>query len=57
MSMIDRFICRREGHDPTVRVTNLAPSWAYSVVTSYITTCRRCGKAIEVQATGRAEAS
>jgi hypothetical protein len=57
VTVIDRFICRREGHEPAVRLTNIAPSWAHSVVVSYVTTCRRCGKPVEVQATGGTEAS
>ena len=43
MSLIDRFICRREGHKPTVTITKVT-----GVIDErpfkYFTTCRRCGK-------------
>lgn len=39
---VDRFICRREGHDPVWRIT------AHNTgMTSYFTTCNRCGKWFE----------
>jgi hypothetical protein len=40
----DRFVCRREGHVPLLRVTrhNVAGAGA-----TYITPCQRCGKLYE----------
>jgi formaldehyde-activating enzyme involved in methanogenesis len=41
----DRFVCRREGHTPLLRVTrhnvNLEPG------ATYITPCQRCGQLYE----------
>jgi hypothetical protein len=39
----DAFVCRREGHVPTLRITKATPP-----VPSYTTTCSRCGKIIVV---------
>jgi hypothetical protein len=44
--MVDRFICRREGHKPSTMITfdplsTLTP-------TSYFTTCLRCGEWFEI---------
>jgi hypothetical protein len=38
--LIDRCVCRREGHQPAMTIT----STTGLTITSYITTCRRCGK-------------
>lgn len=45
MTLVDRFVCRREGHVPAVKLT--ATSWFKP--DSYITSCVRCGKAFEVK--------
>jgi hypothetical protein len=42
-SVYDRFICRREGHIPSVTIKN-----ATVPISNYITTCVRCGKVYEV---------
>ena len=44
MTLVDRFICRREGHVPMLRVTSANPPLTY-----YISPCARCGKLIEVR--------
>lgn len=46
MTLVDRFICRREGHVPTVQ---LQPTTAL-VIKKYVTTCRRCRKLVEFEA-------
>jgi hypothetical protein len=63
--MIDRFICRREGHKSSMTVRS---SWGISSL-QLLTTCQRCGKWFEAsyerrgrnpedtQTTERAEAS
>lgn len=48
VTLIDRFICLREGHKPMVTVT-YTPGYVIAIP-SYITTCQRCGKAFEVSA-------
>ena len=40
MSLVDSFICRREGHIPSVTLTNTKGI----TVTSYLTSCLRCRK-------------
>jgi len=45
MSLVDRFICRREGHIPSFTVTKVSGV----TVTSYVTSCLRCGKLYEVE--------
>lgn len=45
MSLVDRFICRREGHIPAVQLAG----WSGLQPQSYITRCRRCGKVYEVE--------
>lgn len=42
MTLVDRFICRREGHKPSVTLTRTSGL----TITSYISTCLRCGKPI-----------
>ena len=44
MSLVDRFICRREGHKPAATLTNTSGV----TITSYITNCQRCGKVFTV---------
>lgn len=44
MSVVDRFICRREGHKPTVQLIGNSGL----NVKSYITSCQRCGKHFEL---------
>lgn len=39
-----KFVCRREGHDPQIKVANVTAS----VTTSIVTHCKRCGDAIEI---------
>jgi hypothetical protein len=46
VKLVDRFICRREGHVPMGTIS-VAPGLE-KYITSYITTCRRCGKQYEV---------
>lgn len=41
--LLDRFVCRREGHVPTVTLTRITGV----AVGSYFTTCRRCGRVFE----------
>lgn len=43
-SLLDRFVCRREGHRPTVY--NLKAAGMVTPKT-YLTTCKRCGKTYE----------
>lgn len=43
MKLLDRFICRREGHIPSMRFTS-----GQRTRLSWITTCQRCGKAVEL---------
>ncbi len=45
VSLVDRFICRREGHQPSVRITRQS---GVNVISSYCT-CLRCGKWLEVK--------
>ena len=45
MSLVDRFVCRREGHKPTVTITHTTGV----TVEKYASTCRRCGKVVEVE--------
>jgi hypothetical protein len=53
VTIVDRFICRREGHKPSVVIRESSGLYW----TSYITTCLRCGKAYEVtQAAPKGEA-
>jgi hypothetical protein len=61
MSMIDRFICRREGHKPSVTITHVS-----DITHQFLTTCQRCGRWFDPNAeqtledpstTERAEAS
>lgn len=46
-SLVDRFICRREGHKPNVTLPRVPG------VTGYRTTCRRCGQRIDVAKDGQ----
>jgi len=55
--VIDRFICRREGHKPSVTITKITGLVEGAERLPYFTTCQRCGKWYEVQPTARAEAS
>lgn len=54
MSLVDRFICRREGHVPSLEVKGTSGI----TVTSWVTYCLRCGQVFEAtqaaQATGEA---
>lgn len=43
-SLVDRFICRREGHKPTSTIIA-----GQQFIGCYVTTCIRCGKAYEVE--------
>ena len=43
MTLVDRFICRREGHLPCTTLTKTSGITVYS----YITSCQRCGKVFE----------
>lgn len=42
-SLVDRFICRREGHKPSAAIGGTAAAY----VTSFISPCVRCGKLAE----------
>lgn len=48
MTIVDRFICRREGHQPSGIITGTAAAY----VTSYIVACKRCGKLVEFKPDG-----
>ena len=41
----DRFVCRREGHIPAIRVTRQTVSTDKPF--KYLTSCQRCGKVYE----------
>jgi transcription elongation factor Elf1 len=41
--LLDRFVCRRVGHDPVFVVRCSIPS----VFKTYLTTCKRCGQVYE----------
>lgn len=43
-----RFVCRREGHVPAMRFSNMKAS-GVEVPSAYFTTCVRCGETIEVE--------
>ena len=45
MNLVDRFICRREGHVPSVVLTQTSGI----TIRSYTTSCLRCGKLYEVE--------
>jgi hypothetical protein len=45
LSIVDRFVCRREGHIPALEFKQ--PPQGITV-TSYVTSCRRCGKVYEI---------
>ena len=47
MSLVDRFICRREGHKPSVVIDT-----GKEFVTSFVAPCLRCGKQIEWKSSG-----
>lgn len=44
-TVVDWFVCRREGHRPAVTITKVSGIR----ITSYVTTCLRCGKHIEIE--------
>jgi hypothetical protein len=41
----DRFICRRDGHIPAIRITR--QNTTFEKGATYITSCIRCGKVYE----------
>jgi len=41
----DRFVCRREGHVPVLRITRQNATTQQGA--TYITSCQRCGKLAE----------
>jgi transcription elongation factor Elf1 len=49
MTLVDRFICRRLGHQPMFTVTMTTVSG------TYLTICQRCGKWIELDLQAGAE--
>jgi hypothetical protein len=57
VNVLDRLICWREGHTPTWRMWFPVGRPLTLVSYSYRTTCRRCGRRLEVRATRGAEAS
>lgn len=44
-ALVDRFVCRREGHKPCVTIGKVSGV----TIESYYTTCLRCGKLVEVK--------
>lgn len=47
MTLLDRFVCRREGHKPALKLR----ATSGLTVRSYFATCIRCGKVVEVTET------
>ena len=48
-SDVDRFVCRREGHKPTVTFTRLRVTGTAEKRLPFFTTCRVCGKWFEME--------
>ena len=46
VTLVDRFICRREGHKPAAVITLHT---GITLPSTYITSCRRCGKVYEAR--------
>lgn len=41
--LVDRFVCRREGHIPSLTITSVGGT----SITGFVCTCVRCGRLVE----------
>lgn len=46
--VVDRFVCRREGHIPSMRITS-----GSEFLTTYSCLCSRCGRYVEFDVGGK----